>query len=124
MKKILVVDDVKEIRDLVEKTLSRDDRQVLKAENGAQAVDLAKEHHPDLILIDVMMPGEYDGLEAIRIMRNDPSTAQTKMVVLTAKGREDDREAGFEAGADDYFIKPFSPLELLRKVDEMLDMSN
>lgn len=120
MKKILVVDDLKEVRDLVEKTLRTNERVVLKAEDGATAVDVAKAEKPDLIMMDIMMPGTIDGLEATRIIKSNPETKDCIIIILTARGQEGDKEAGLAAGADDYFIKPFSPLELMRKVDEML----
>jgi CheY-like chemotaxis protein len=114
------VDDLKEVRDLVEKTLRTNDRLVLKAEDGATAVDVAKAEKPDLIMMDITMPGTVDGLEATRIIKSDPETKNCIVIMLTAKGQEGDKEAGFAAGADGYFIKPFSPLELMRKVDEVL----
>jgi len=120
-KKILVVDDEKDIRDLVEVTLLRSDHVVIKAESGDRAVEIARIQKPDLILMDIMMPGNLDGLEATRILKNDPETQQCKVVLLTAKGQLADRQEGIKAGADDYFVKPFSPLELLRKVDQILD---
>ncbi len=120
-KKILVVDDEKDIRDLVEVTLLRSDHLVIKAESGDRAVEIARIQKPDLILMDIMMPGNIDGLEATRILKNDPETRQCTVVLLTAKGQLADRREGIKAGADDYFVKPFSPLELLRKVDQILD---
>jgi len=84
------------------------------------AVDIAKAEKPDLIMMDIMMPGDIDGLEATRIIKSDPETKDCIVIILTAKGQETDKEAGFAAGADGYFIKPFSPLELMRKVDEVL----
>ncbi len=121
MRKILVVDDLQEVRDLVEKTLRTGDRQVLKAENGQKAVEVAKAELPDLILMDIMMPGPVDGLEATSILKNHPETKHCTIIILTAKGQERDIEEGFRAGADDYFVKPFSPLELMRKVDQILE---
>jgi len=120
-KKILVVDDEEAIRDLVEVTLLRSDHVVIKAESADKAVEIARIHKPDLILMDIMMPGNIDGLEATRILKSDPETRHCAVVLLTAKGQVTDRQEGFTAGADDYFVKPFSPLELLRKIDQILD---
>ncbi len=121
MKKILIVDDEAEIRDLVEKTLHTADRTVLKAENGGKAVKIAGAEKPDLIMMDIMMPGSIDGLEATRILKTDPQTRDCVVVILTGKHEDIDRETGLKAGADDYFGKPFSPLELMRKVDDILE---
>ncbi len=120
-KKILVVDDEKDIRDLVEATLLRSDHVVIKAESAERAVEIARMERPNLILMDIMMPGNIDGLEATRILKSDPETQHCTIVLLTAKGQISDRREGIEAGADDYFVKPFSPLELLRKVDQIFD---
>lgn len=119
-KKILVVDDEKDIRDLVEATLLRSDHVVIKAESGDKAVEIARTEKPHLILMDIMMPGNLDGLQATRVLKDDPETQGCRIVLLTAKGQVSDRREGIEAGADDYFVKPFSPLELLRKVDQIL----
>lgn len=120
MKKILVVDDEQDIRELLEATLRRGRYEVLAAENGEQAIQLARSEKPDVILMDIMMPGWLDGLETTRLIKNDPTTSRCCVVMLTGKGREIDLEKGFRAGADDYFVKPFSPLKLLRKVEELL----
>lgn len=121
MRKILIVDDEEAIRDLVEKTLRRDDRIVLKADTAEKAVEMATTEIPDLIMMDIMMPGEMDGLEATRIIKGDVRTKNCTILILTARDRAADREEGFKSGADDYFAKPFSPLELMRKVDEIFD---
>ena len=120
MKKILIVDDQAEVRRLVEMTLKVGDYQVLQAKSGEEAIEIGKAENPDLIIMDIMMPGEMDGLEATRTLKNDPETKDSKIIMLTAKGQEADRERGLEAGADDYFAKPFSPLELIKKVEEVL----
>ena len=120
MKKILIVDDQMEVRRLVEMTLRVEDYQILQAESGKKAIEIVKTEKPDLIIMDIMMPGGIDGFEATRILKNDPETKDSTIIMLTAKGQEADREKGFEAGADDYFIKPFSPLELIKKVEEVL----
>ena len=120
MKKILIVDDRLEVRELVEVTLRVKEYRILQASNGDDAVALAKAERPDLILMDIMMPNGMDGLEATRMIKNDPDLKDCTIIMLTAKGQQTDREKGFEAGADDYFVKPFSPLDLVRKVEEVL----
>ena len=120
MKKILIVDDRAEVRELVEVTLRSSEYMSLQAESGEKAIEIAKAERPHLIIMDIMMPGGIDGLETTRILKNDPETRESIIIMLTAKGQEIDKEEGFKAGADDYFVKPFSPLDLIRKVDEVL----
>jgi len=120
MKKILIVDDQLEVRELVEVTLRVGDYHILKAQSGEEAIAVVKAEQPTLIIMDIMMPGGMDGLEATRILKNDPETQNCKIIMLTAKGQQSDIERGLAAGADDYFIKPFSPLELIKKVEEIL----
>ena len=120
MKKILIVDDQKEIRELVEVTLRLEDYQIFQAKSGDEAIKLARAEKPDLVIMDVMMPGGIDGLEATRVLKNDPETKGCQIIMLTGKGQQDDQEKGLKAGADDYFSKPFSPLELIKKVEEVL----
>jgi two-component system phosphate regulon response regulator PhoB len=121
MKKILIVDDQVEVRELVQVTLEVGDYQILTAENGQQAIDIAEREHPDIILLDIMMPGsKVDGLEACRRLKSDSKTADITIVMLSAKGQSGDLEAGKAAGADDYFTKPFSPIALIDKVEEVM----
>jgi len=121
MKKILIVDDQLEVRELVQVTLEIGDYQILAAENGQQALEVAQAERPDIILLDIMMPGSnVDGLEVCRRLKNDPEMAHTTIVMLSAKGQESDIEAGRAAGADDYFTKPFSPIALIEKVEEAM----
>ena len=120
MKKILIVDDEPGIRELVEMTLGVDEYEILKAENGQKAIEIAKAEKPDLTIMDVIMPGDIDGLQATRILKSDPETRKGTIIILSAKGEESEREQGLDAGADDYFTKPFSPLALIKKVEEML----
>ncbi len=120
MKKILIVDDQPEVRELVQVTLEIGDYQILMAENGRQALDVAQAEHPDIILMDIMMPGSVDGLEACRQLKADPATAGIYIVMLSAKGQESDVENGRMAGADDYFTKPFSPIALIEKVEAVI----
>ena len=122
MKKILIVDDQLEVRELVQVTLEIGDYQILTAENGRQAMEVAQREHPDIILLDIMMPGsDIDGLEACRRLKSDTDTNNITIVMLSAKGQEDDIEIGRAAGADDYFTKPFSPIALIEKVEEVMN---
>jgi CheY-like chemotaxis protein len=122
MKKILIVDDQLEVRELVQVTLEIGDYQILAAENGQQALEVAQAERPDIILLDIMMPGSnVDGLEVCRRIKNDPVMNGTTIVMLSAKGQESDIEAGRQAGADDYFTKPFSPIALIEKVEEVMN---
>jgi len=120
MKKVLIVDDHPEVRRLVEMTLRVGEYKVFQAQSGQEAIEAAREKKPDLIIMDIMMPGAMDGLEATRMLKNNPETKDISIIMLTAKGQEFDKEKGIEAGADDYFVKPFSPLELIKKVEEVL----
>jgi len=120
MKKILIVDDRQEVRELIEVTLRSSEYRSFQAESGERAIEIAKVEKPDLIIMDVMMPGGMDGLETTRILKDDPETSDCIVIMLTAKGQQLDKEEGFKAGADDYFVKPFSPLDLIKKVDDVL----
>ena len=120
-KKILIVDDQPEIRELVDVTLRIGDYVILQAASGDQALVLARAEHPDLMLLDVMMPNSsMDGFEVCRQLKSDPATRDISIVMLTARGQETDVELGKLVGADDYFTKPFSPLQLMHKVEELL----
>lgn len=120
MKKILIVDDQPEVRELVRVTLEIGPYQIFLASNGTEALQLARTEKPNLLLLDIMMPDGPDGLEVCRILKDDPATADINIVMLTSKGQDWDLESGYEAGADDYFVKPFSPLELIQKVEQVL----
>ena len=121
--KVLVVDDEPVIRMLVQATLSQDERyDLLVAEDGVQAVEIAQAERPDLIILDVRMP-HMTGFEACRALREDPATANVHIVMLTAMGQDTDIEQGYAAGADDYFLKPFLPDELLDKVRSTLRLA-
>lgn len=118
MKKILIVDDSKEIRHLVKTTLEMSDYKVFEAANGLKAVEITRKHKPDVIIMDLMMPG-IDGIDATRQIKSDPETENCYIIILTGS-EESNREKGLKAGASDFFIKPFSPLDLLSKVDRIL----
>ncbi len=120
MKTILIVDDKQEVRELVEVTLRVGDYRILQAENGDQALEVARAEKPDLILLDVMMPGRMDGFGVCKRLKDATATAGITIIMLTAKGQQVDKERGDKAGCDGYYTKPFSPLELLQKVEEVL----
>jgi CheY-like chemotaxis protein len=122
-KKILIVDDELPLRLLVRATLEDESEEgryeIIEAANGNEALEMARQEQPELILLDIAMPG-LSGLEVCKKLKGDPATSDLMIVMLTAKGQQSDRERGFAAGADDYFAKPFSPLELLELVDRVM----
>jgi len=120
MQRILVVDDDQHIRELLELYLQKEGYQVLLAGNGNDAVDLAMEHKPDMILLDVMLPGK-SGLQVCQELR---SKLRTPIIMISAKGEEMDRITGLDLGADDYIAKPFSPREVLARVKAVMRRSN
>ncbi|MDD2316788.1 MAG: response regulator transcription factor [Desulfobacterales bacterium] len=113
--KILVVDDEEDIVELVRYNLSREGYQTLSAETGEKALRLARTEKPDLVVLDLMLPG-MDGLEVTRAMKGDAELRRIPIVMLTAKGEEPDIVAGLEMGADDYIVKPFSTKILVARV--------
>src|SRR5699024_10508164 len=114
--KILVVDDEDRIRRLLRMYLERDDFEVEEAENGADALELALNNDYDAVLLDLMMP-EMDGIEVCERLRQEKNTP---VIMLTAKGEESNRVQGFEVGADDYIVKPFSPREVVIRLKAVL----
>ena len=119
-RKILLADDDPGLRRLVGTTLGTEDFDLYHAADGDEAINVAREQLPVLILLDVNMP-KKNGFEVCRILKADPDTSSIKVVMLTARGNEADRAQGREAGADEYFIKPFSPVQLLDKVYALLE---
>ena len=116
---ILVVDDEASIRELVEHHLSKEGYKVLCAASGEAALKAARLKRPDLVVLDLMLPG-MDGLDVCKALKADPETKGMRVVMLTAKGEEADIVAGLEVGADDYVTKPFSPRVLLARVKAVL----
>ena len=116
---VLVADDDEDIRALVAYRLASGGFEILSARNGEEALQLAAERRPDLAILDVMMP-LVDGLEVTRRFRADPRTERVPVILLTASVQEADVARGFEAGADDYLRKPFSPQELGMRVHAIL----
>lgn len=119
MSTILVVDDHPFIRQLIRLTIGGA-HEVLEADDGISALRVARERRPDVVVLDVMMPGGMDGLEVLDAIRADPELASTPVIMLTARGQARDYEEGMARGADAYFIKPFSPLQLLNAIREHL----
>ncbi len=119
MTTILVVDDEEDIVELVELNLAREGYRVLGCATGEKALEIARSKRPNLIVLDLMLPG-MDGLEVCRRLKTDPKTASIPIVILTAKGEESDVVAGLEVGADDYVTKPFSGKVLAARVRRLL----
>jgi DNA-binding response OmpR family regulator len=120
MKRVLIVEDQADIRKLIRMTLEFEPYEIHEAANGADGLRLAVDVHPDLILLDVMMPGDLDGLQVCTRVRALPALQATRVVLLTARGQTQDRHAGQEAGADEYLIKPFSPLQLIETIERLM----
>jgi CheY-like chemotaxis protein len=116
--KLLIADDEPAVRALVRVTLEDDDYRILEAADGVEALQKIRDEHPSLVLLDIMMPG-MNGLEVCRIVKSDPTTSGTVVVMLTAQAQQRDRDRGLAAGADVYFTKPFSPLALLDLVSRV-----
>jgi two-component system alkaline phosphatase synthesis response regulator PhoP len=116
---ILVVDDEEDILELVRYNLQREGYRVLCSKSGEEALDLARSEQPDLIVLDLMLPG-MDGLEVTKALKSGDQTKDIPIVMLTAKGEEPDIVAGLELGADDYVTKPFSPRILAARVRAVL----
>jgi two-component system phosphate regulon response regulator PhoB len=116
---VLVVEDEQDLLDLLRYNLARDGYRVLTAESGETGLRLARTERPDLVLLDLMLPG-MDGLEVCRALKGGKDTADLPIVMLTAKGEESDIVAGLELGADDYITKPFSPRVLIARLKAVL----
>ncbi|MDR3543540.1 MAG: response regulator transcription factor [Desulfosporosinus sp.] len=123
MATILVVDDEEPILELLRFNLEKEGYQVCVAKNGQEALESVDKEQPDLLVLDVMLPG-MDGLEVCRRIRNIQNLRQIPIIMLTAKGEEIDKVVGLELGADDYMTKPFSPRELLARIKARLRRTN
>lgn len=120
MARILIAEDERDIRELIAFTLEFGGFQVIAVTNGQEAVELARQHRPDLIILDVRMP-KMTGYEACRILKSQEETRAIPVVFLSAKGQEAEIRQGMEAGADAYILKPFAPDELIQQVRAILD---
>jgi DNA-binding response OmpR family regulator len=119
MAKVLIADDQPTMRQLVRLTLESGNFEILEAHDGETALTLAREERPDLVFLDWTMPG-LPGVDVCRALRDDPTTEGMRIVMLTARSQPTDRDHARDMGADDYITKPFSPIELLEKVRDVL----
>ena len=122
MRKLLIVDDEDGVRSLVRTTLESGEFEIIEAREGGEAIELVRQHKPDLVLLDVMLP-DLSGVEVCRQLKAVPELASTTIVMLTARAQTSDVGDAEEAGADGYFTKPFSPIALSRKVEEVLGLN-
>ncbi len=120
MHRLLVVEDQADIRALIRATLEFESFEVHEAEDGVGGLHLARALRPSIMLLDVMMPGEIDGIQVCEQLKGDPSTAGIRIVLLTARGQKADIQVGRAAGCDAYLVKPFSPLQLIDTIEQLL----
>jgi DNA-binding response OmpR family regulator len=118
MSLILIVEDHADIRRLVRLTLEFEDCQVHEAADALTGWEMVRALRPDLVLLDVMMPGAVNGLDLCTAIKGDAQLHRTRVIMLSARGTSADREAGLRAGADAYLVKPFSPMQLLELIGE------
>ncbi len=121
-RKILVVEDHKDTRELLKYNLTHNGFEVAAESDGASGLERAKTFQPDLILLDLMLPG-MDGLDVCRRVKQSSELSHIPVIMLTAKGEEIDRIVGLELGADDYVVKPFSPRELILRIKAIMRRS-
>lgn len=118
--KLLIVEDQPDIRNLIRATLEFEDFEIHVAEDGRSGLDKFVAVRPAIVLLDVMMPGELDGIQVCQRIKQGPQGVFTIVILLTARGQKSDVEIGLKAGADAYLVKPFSPLELIETVEAKL----
>ena len=119
MTKILIVDDHPDIRQLIRLTLGSN-YEIYEAVDATSALRLAREHQPRIVVLDIMMPGEMDGLLALQAIRSDATLTETKVIMVTARASDNDKATALEYGADGYFCKPFSPLQLVNTIKGLI----
>ena len=118
-KRILIVEDHADIRTLIHMTLEFETYDIQEAPNADQGLEMVRQWRPDVLLLDVMMPGKLDGLDLCRLVKSDPALGHPQVVLLSARGQSQDIEAGMNAGADAYLLKPFSPLKLIETIAQL-----
>ncbi len=117
---LLIVDDDIKLRKLLAVTFNTGEFDVHEASNGEDAIRLAAELHPAVVLLDVMLAGSLNGLDVCRKIKSQRELENTAVILLTAQGQQHDRQQGLQAGADEYIVKPFSPLQLVASVHSVL----
>ncbi len=118
-KKILIADDNENIREALTYLLEDEGYSLSIAKDGAETLTKVREEHPDILFLDIMMP-EVNGYDVCRIIKNEPSLKNIYVIMLTAKGQVAEQERGRAVGADEYIVKPFSPMEILSKIKDIL----
>ncbi len=121
--RILVVEDQDSIRRMIEALVQARGFEVVAVPSGAKAIDVSMTQPPDLVLLDLMLPGQYDGFEVCRRLRADPSTKTIPVIVITALDDEESRARATAAGATAYYTKPFSPIALLKEIENLKSRS-
>ena len=119
-KKILIADDNENIREALTYLLEDEGYNLVLAKDGADTLKKVKEFRPDILFLDIMMP-EMNGYEICQVVKNDAELKKTYVIMLTAKGQVAEQERGKEVGADEYIVKPFSPMEILNKIKNILE---
>lgn len=123
MPRVLIIEDDPLIARIVEIKLENRGYQVMLASDGQEGLDAVRQHKPDVVLLDVMMP-VMDGYQVLRILRGEAEFATLPVIMLTAKGQERDIMSGLKEGATDYIVKPFSPSEVVERVEKVLSQTN
>jgi DNA-binding response OmpR family regulator len=122
--RILVVEDQDSIRRMIEALVQARGYQVTAVPSGTKAIDVAMTEPPDLVLLDLMLPGQYDGFEVCRRLRSDPGTKNVPVVIISALDDAESRAKASEAGANAYYTKPFSPIALLKEIERLKSMTH
>jgi DNA-binding response OmpR family regulator len=120
--RILVVEDQDSIRRMIEALVQARGYQVLAVESGSKALEIALNDPPDLILLDLMLPGQFDGFEVCKRIRSEQTTSAIPVVIISALDDDDSRARAIQAGATAYYTKPFSPVALLKEIDRFREM--
>lgn len=117
--RILIVEDQDSIRRMIEALVEARGYEVTAVPSGTKAIDVAMTDAPDIVLLDLMLPGQYDGFEVCRRLRSDPATKSVPVVIISALDDDESRSRATEAGATAYYTKPFSPIALLKEIDRI-----